>query len=509
MQGLIDLVSRANPPWPLVFKQHPADLLRKNRHLRLQCRRPQDLLYPHEHGNVHQILASGRCLGIVSVNSNVVHDGLLWDVPAVALGRGVWPRSGPGPFLDALPSDWEDLAHHLEAPEVVRIREAYAAHLVRHQWTLDALGERDKVHDLLVRVASRGLVTLPKKSRALPTIHRPLRINVVARDCGWLFEDLKRHFVAASDRNFLVTASERPQRNADRWIFLRTHEATASPNAARTVVQIHDLFDDGLYRPGGFRSGAVRRSGAIVLTHPRQREILSDSGISLEGKTVVCRPLGALSAFSVRQTFPEVFSVGWVGRPVFRRKRDVKRVDWLVDALRRLRTDRTPTRVLLVGERLGDAARALTDAGIECSYHHRRTTPIEQYPGLYHQLDVLVVTSRLAAGPNSLFEALASGVPVISTRTGWAPMLVKPAENGDLVDSVDELVDALRSTCTERETWFDRRDAIRRSLGEATVESWVEENLAAAAALSVGPRSLGFRSKVAAGDAGAVNTPAP
>ncbi len=494
MQGLVDLVSRANPPWPLVFKQHPADLRRSPpRHPRLRLRRRQDLLYPHARGTVHGILATRRCVGIVSVNSNVVHDGLLWDVPAVVLGRNVWPRSGPSPFLDRLPADWLDLANHLEDPEVLRVREAYAAHLLRHQWTAAELKDPEVVRGLLAEAMRQGNPGPPAASRAraraASSRRRPMTVNVVARDRGWLFEDLKRHFVAASGPDRRVVASDRPRRDADRWIFLRTHEAAATPDPRRTVVQVHDLFDGGLYRPGGRRHRAVRRSGAVVLTHPGQREILAASGVPLDGRPVLCRPLGALSAFTLRRALPESFGVGWVGRPVVHDGTDVKREGWLVEALRRLAPSSPPDppappiRALLVGERLEATAEALAGAGVEARYRHRRETPIEDYPGLYHQLDVLVVTSRMAAGPNSLFEALACGVPVVSTRAGWAETLLRPGENGYLVDSVDELAEALTEIRDHREAWFERRDAVRGSLRGLTLESWVEENLAAAAAL--------------------------
>ncbi|HEU4883648.1 MAG TPA: hypothetical protein VFT45_15415, partial [Longimicrobium sp.] len=95
MQGLVDWVAKVNPPWPVIFKQHPADERHGGRHLHLRMRRPQDLLWPHARGNVHAMLKSGACRGILTINSNVAHDGLLWDVPAIVLGRNVWPSTGP------------------------------------------------------------------------------------------------------------------------------------------------------------------------------------------------------------------------------------------------------------------------------------------------------------------------------------------------------------------------------------------------------------------------------
>lgn len=149
MQGLIDGVTEARPPWPVVFKQHPSDVPGGSAQLQLRPGRPQDVVRPHATGNVHQLLKSGRCRGIVSLNSNVVHDGLLWDVPAVVLGSNVWPRTGPGPFLTELPADWETLAGHLDRAEVRACRQVYAWYLMRNQWTMDDVRDPARVEQLL------------------------------------------------------------------------------------------------------------------------------------------------------------------------------------------------------------------------------------------------------------------------------------------------------------------------------------------------------------------------
>lgn len=149
MQALVDDVLAAEPPWPVIFKQHPADVRRGNMHLRLRVGSGQGSVRAHHDGNVHQLLKSGRCRGIVSLNSNVVHDGLLWNVPAVVLGDSVWPRTGPSPFLDSLPADWRALPDQLSAPRAVACRHAYALYLMRNQWSLADMKDPMRVQELL------------------------------------------------------------------------------------------------------------------------------------------------------------------------------------------------------------------------------------------------------------------------------------------------------------------------------------------------------------------------
>jgi glycosyltransferase involved in cell wall biosynthesis len=102
-------------------------------------------------------------------------------------------------------------------------------------------------------------------------------------------------------------------------------------------------------------------------------------------------------------------------------------------------------------------------------------------------MDCLLVTDRLASGPNALFEALASGVPVVSTRVGWSPQLIADGENGFLADTPGQLAAAVERIAVDRPAWFDRREQIRRSLGGWSVESWIRENLELAYALAPAP----------------------
>jgi glycosyltransferase involved in cell wall biosynthesis len=211
-----------------------------------------------------------------------------------------------------------------------------------------------------------------------------------------------------------------------------------------------------------------------VLTHPAQRAILAGSGIDLAAKRIVERPVGALGAFTLRGRMAEEFTVGWIGRPVVHGGSDVKRVAWFVDAVR---AAGGPLRALLLGERLEAAHTALRRRGVDCRYLRKSVYPIERFPYIYQGLDCVVISSSVEAGPLSLFEALASGVPVVSTPVGWAVELIRDGENGLLVETVEQMAAALRRVRAERAAWFERRAAIRASLAGHTLEGWVEANV--------------------------------
>ncbi len=55
----------------------------------------------------------------------------------------------------------------------------------------------------------------------------------------------------------------------------------------------------------------------------------------------------------------------------------------------------------------------------------------------YRALDVCLVTSRDEGGPKAVLEAMATGVPLVTTRVGQAADLVSHSRNGYIVDVED------------------------------------------------------------------------
>jgi glycosyltransferase involved in cell wall biosynthesis len=122
----------------------------------------------------------------------------------------------------------------------------------------------------------------------------------------------------------------------------------------------------------------------------------------------------------------------------------IKGPDVLLASLERLR-DRVPELHVL----LSAPARGYVRAGLErlgIPYVHRRLDRYEEIGRLYGALDAYVVPSRQEGGPKGVLEAMASGVPVVSTRVGQAAELVRDGENGWLVDVDDDEALAKRLT---------------------------------------------------------------
>jgi glycosyltransferase involved in cell wall biosynthesis len=113
----------------------------------------------------------------------------------------------------------------------------------------------------------------------------------------------------------------------------------------------------------------------------------------------------------------------------------VKGPDVLLEALERLQQLVPELHVLLSGPARGYVRAGL--AAREIPHVHRRLDRYEEIGGLYAALDAYVVASRQEGGPKGLLEAMASGVPIVSTRVGQAAELIEDGRNGWLADVED------------------------------------------------------------------------
>ena len=320
----------------------------------------------------------------------------------------------------------------------------------------------------------------------------PLKINVCVKGSdGWLFGDLCKGFQRTKIQDVEVVPSETPIQNADGWIFIRTGEAADSPDFSRTVVCIHDLYDhDGMYAPGQPRRQALQSRG-VVLCHPHQRQILREAGIDLSKSLVLERPLGALRTFTVRGNYTEgQFRLGWVGREHPR-----KRTTWFAEALRDFAARQPDVTAVLIGRELHSLCDRIRSGGISCEYFDRAQISIRDYPRLYQGLDCLVITSSTEAGPLPLFEALATGVPVISTPVGWAPLLAgKAPEFVLLAESPGSIAAHLETIRSRRRRLFASRFQIAAIVGPYHLDDWFQEVLRLAVDLARNESEINLQS---------------
>jgi glycosyltransferase involved in cell wall biosynthesis len=91
--------------------------------------------------------------------------------------------------------------------------------------------------------------------------------------------------------------------------------------------------------------------------------------------------------------------------------------------------------VLLTGPSRGYVKKRLDKMKIQ--YRHDLLKDINSLADYYNSINLYIITSREEGGPKALLESLACGVPLVSTKVGMAPELIKHNENGYLVEQED------------------------------------------------------------------------
>lgn len=181
----------------------------------------------------------------------------------------------------------------------------------------------------------------------------------------------------------------------------------------------------------------------VQVSHSEMRDVVLSSGIAPDKVFLI--PIGINSDYFFRQTpesrqeararlcIPQSAAVvgsfqkdgiGW-GEGI--EPKLEKGPDVLLETLRALKARIPDLFVLLSGPARGYVRRGLERLGVP----HRHVFPprYEDLPGLYQAIDVTLVASRQEGGPKAVLEAMASGVPLVTTRVGQAMDLVRHDEN--------------------------------------------------------------------------------
>lgn len=158
--------------------------------------------------------------------------------------------------------------------------------------------------------------------------------------------------------------------------------------------------------------------------------------------------------------------VGIIGRLV-----PIKNHDLFLEAARQVAQALPQARFLIVGdgERRAELEALAARLGLGEAVHF--TGWRTDLPTLYADLDVVVISSRNEGTPVSLIEAMAAGVPVVSTAVGGVPDLLQEGRLGRLVppDDATALAEAILA-------------ALREGRGERTMQAqrWTFEHYGAA-----------------------------
>jgi len=313
------------------------------------------------------------------------------------------------------------------------------------------------------------------------------RLFVVGDRLGWSIDDDRRRLAATAGRlgyavgwnpllRFARGQSVFQHNHFDalqpRWLE-SSHRLGLSYFHGRPGTQGYPEFDRAY---GALRANA-RRIERVQVTHAEMEELVVGAGVPQErvfkipiGVDLEHFPFGPAAA---RDEFVlGSFVKDGVGMNEGLEPKLLKGPDTLVAVVGRLRETIPKLSVLLTGPARGYVRRELERLGV--AHRHVLAGTRAELGRAYRDVDACVVTSRQEGGPKSVVEAMASGVPVVSTRVGQAAELIVDGENGLLadVDDVDALAGALQRVHDDG----GLRERLR-SAGRATAEAYAEERL--------------------------------
>lgn len=219
------------------------------------------------------------------------------------------------------------------------------------------------------------------------------------------------------------------------------------------------------------------RIDRVQVTHREMFELVADAGVPAE--RVFQIPIGVdLEHFPLApERAGSEFVVGsflkdGVGMADGLEPKLLKGPDTFVAVLTRLRDAIPELSVLLTGPARGYVRAELER--LDIPHRHLLAGSRNELARAYHGVDVCLVTSRQEGGPKAVLEAMATGIPLVTTRVGQATELVVDGENGLLadVDDVEALVSAVQRVYGDP----GLRTKLRKA-GRATAEANAEERL--------------------------------
>lgn len=143
-----------------------------------------------------------------------------------------------------------------------------------------------------------------------------------------------------------------------------------------------------------------------------------------------------------------VFRVGWVGRKDTEKHRELKGYDILLKAVEGL------------------------DIKLDIRTFTENYVPRHKMANFYQSLDCFVCSSRSEGLPNPVLEAASCGVPIISTKVGIVPELIRHRKNGIITKRTSR---AIRQHIKYLIKHSKEREALGASMRRNIVRHWTWE----------------------------------
>ncbi|MBI4500128.1 MAG: glycosyltransferase family 4 protein [Gemmatimonadetes bacterium] len=246
------------------------------------------------------------------------------------------------------------------------------------------------------------------------------------------------------------------------------HSLIAKRSGARTVSHLLGQFDDFYRDAGPWMKRLIRWSLDKADVHIVQSPGLADVLRTMTGRPIYSIVNGVrIEDFRPPEGFAHsdgqavrVLTVGYLGHR--------KGTFDLLEVAERLSATRPKVRLTVVGGGEVDRFRGLAEQRKLRNIEFIGAVDEMRKVALLHGADIFLLPSRAEGQPIALLEAIAAGLPVVSTTVGSIPevvgsangLLTSPGDVEGMVSVLERLVDD--PSLRERMGRFNRQDAVRR-----------------------------------------------
>lgn len=214
-----------------------------------------------------------------------------------------------------------------------------------------------------------------------------------------------------------------------------------------------------LARSGKWVSASMRRASALVFPSGFLQQVFAGYGM----KGCVVPNIIDLSRFHADAAQMRTVAAGGGHVVVARNLETLYGIDTAIRAFSILRQYRPLAQLSIAGSGpQAQALRALTaELGLSECVRFTGRLDRDQMAELYRDADLMLNASRVDNMPNSVLEALASGVPVVSTDVGGIPFIVEHERSAVLVppDAPEEMATAMARVLADSGFSRSLRDA--------------------------------------------------
>ncbi|HET9635702.1 MAG TPA: glycosyltransferase, partial [Gemmatimonadaceae bacterium] len=332
-----------------------------------------------------------------------------------------------------------------------------------------SVGQMRRGHDVTVLLTHEPRADRHPFAAALENAGVPTETIAVPARAYWKERGLVKEFCERERPDVMHTHGYRPD---------ILHAASRVRRDFATVTTIH-----GSSRVGGastfheqLQMLLLRRFDAVIAVSNQLAESLRSRHVPASRLHIIPNAweprFSAMDRSDARSTLGlphDGIVIGWIGRLI-----PIKGADVFINALARLRIESWTAAIIGDGTERARLQVLVDEAGL--TERVRFQGAVTEAARCMRAFDVLVLSSRSEGTPITLLEAMSAGVPVVATRVGGVPEVVRERE-AVLVPPEDpeSLANGIARVLLEPElAAAQARAAANRLMSAFDVEKWVD-----------------------------------